>query len=109
MLMIKRKTRQNTGTDEYEHARHLRIGAVMTCVLVLAGCAQQQQKTDAGHVSASDVGTAEAMDVAEDVLAKLREFGSCQVRNDARKKLIEIRQCTTISEQEVKSRIYQFS
>ena len=43
----------------------------MTVTLAFAGCAQQQQKVITGTAPVSDVNVAEAMDVAEDVLAKM--------------------------------------
>jgi hypothetical protein len=56
--------------------RHKKTGnlcsyALLTCALVLAGCGQQQKKSIADSNSLPDIDAGEAMEVAEDVLAKM--------------------------------------
>ncbi|UCE46545.1 MAG: hypothetical protein JSW47_13085 [Phycisphaerales bacterium] len=43
----------------------------MICALAFAGCSQQHQKTITGPASVPDIGTNVAMEIAEDVLAKM--------------------------------------
>ena len=45
--------------------------AFLTCALVLAGCAQQRQTVTTGPISVPDIGRAETMELAEDVLARM--------------------------------------
>jgi len=71
MLMNRRNSQPNTGTDTHKRTSRLGIVALMICALALAGCAQQQHKAITGPISAPDVGAAEAMEIAEDVLAKM--------------------------------------
>lgn len=56
------------GNDKSRHTSRLCSCALMACTIALAGCGQQQKKaiTDSASISA-----AEAMEVAEDVLAKM--------------------------------------
>ncbi len=71
MLMTKRKTQRSATADTPGRTSHLRTFALMACTLALASCAQRQQKTVAGPISAPDISTAEAMEIAEDVLARM--------------------------------------
>ncbi len=71
MLTTKRNTQRSTATDTYGRTSLLRTFALVTCTLALASCDRQQRVTIVGPISASDIGTAEAMEVAEDVLARM--------------------------------------
>ncbi|MHC4171025.1 MAG: hypothetical protein ACYSWQ_29145 [Planctomycetota bacterium] len=61
----------NLETSEYRTVGHLFSCALVICALVAAGCGRQQQKAFTGPTSVSDIGTAEATEIAEDVLAKM--------------------------------------
>lgn len=58
-------------TSKLETIRHLWPHVLMTCALVAAGCSQQQQTPTAGSIQLPEIGTADAMEVAEDVLARM--------------------------------------
>lgn len=60
-----------TRNDKSRHTNHLYICAVMACALSFAGCSQQQQKAINGPGSVPDINVAEAMEISEDVLAKM--------------------------------------
>ncbi len=62
---------KNEGIQKHKSTYHLLTFTLMTCALMLAGCAQQQPKQVTGQIYVPDVGKAEAMGVAEDVLAKM--------------------------------------
>ena len=61
----------NTDIRQRKTPSHLRCCALVACALALAGCAHKQQKAIAGPTSAPDIGAAEAMELAEDVLARM--------------------------------------
>jgi hypothetical protein len=67
--MSRRKTQRNARTDKLKRTGNLCTYALMTCALVFAGCAQQQRRAIA--VPVPDIGKAETMEVAEDVLARM--------------------------------------
>ena len=58
--------------SEHRIVGHLYSCAFAICALVAAGCGQQQKKAITGPTSVPDIGIAEAMEIAEDVLAKMR-------------------------------------
>jgi len=60
---------KNRRTDEFKTAHSLCVYALMTCAVVLAGCAQQQRRDIAEPVYARNIGKAETMELAEEVLA----------------------------------------
>ena len=60
---------RNARIGRYKTTGYLCTYALMACALVLAGCAQQQQGEVTGPISVPDMGKAETMEVAEDVLA----------------------------------------
>lgn len=62
---------ENTGISEQRTVGHLCSCALVMCAIVAAGCGQQQKKAITGPTSVPDIGTAEAMEIAEDVLAKM--------------------------------------
>ncbi len=45
--------------------------ALITCALVLAGCGRQQQWAITSPISVPDIGKAQTMEIAEDVLARM--------------------------------------
>jgi hypothetical protein len=71
MLMSERKTQPSAKADTPKPTGRLYTFALMTCAIALAGCTQQQHEAITGPISASDIGPAEAMEVAEDVLVKM--------------------------------------
>jgi hypothetical protein len=56
-------------TQEHKRTGNLCTHALIACALVSAGCAQQQRRAITAPVSVPDIGKAETMEVAEDVLA----------------------------------------
>ena len=61
----------NLETSEHRTVGHLFSCALVICALVAAGCGQQQKKAITGPMLVPDIGNAESMDIAEDVLAKM--------------------------------------
>jgi len=59
---------RNARIERHKTAGNLCTYALIACALVFAGCAQQQQREVAAPVSVPDMGKAEIMEVAEDVL-----------------------------------------
>jgi len=57
--------------QEYKNTSNLCTYALMVCALILAGCAQQQQQELIEQIYVPDIGKAETMEAAEDVLAKM--------------------------------------
>jgi len=45
--------------------------AVLACTVVVCGCAREQQTPPTGPISVADMNTSQAMEVAEDVLARM--------------------------------------
>lgn len=45
--------------------------ALIACALVLAGCGRQQQRAITSPISVPDIGKAQTMEIAEDVLARM--------------------------------------
>jgi len=63
--------RNDERTKEYKSMSNLCTYALMTCVLALAGCARQQRQTPTGQIYVPDIGNAETMKAAEQVLAEM--------------------------------------
>ncbi len=63
--------RNGKRTKEYKSVSNLCTYALMTCALVLAGCARQQRQTPTGQIYVPDIGKAETMKAAEQVLAEM--------------------------------------
>jgi hypothetical protein len=63
--------RNDERTTEYESMSKPYTYAFMTCVLILAGCAPQQRQTPTGQIHVPDIGKAETMKAAEQVLAEM--------------------------------------
>ena len=61
----------NPETGEHRTVGHLFSCALVICALVAAGCGQQQKKAITGPMLVPDIGNAESMEIAEDVLAKM--------------------------------------
>jgi len=61
----------NLETGEHRTVGHLFSCAIVICALVAAGCGQQQKKAITGPMLVPDIGNAESMEIAEDVLAKM--------------------------------------
>jgi len=59
----------NARIERHKTTSNLCSYALIACALVFAGCAQQQHRAITGPVSVPDIGKAEIMEVAEDVLA----------------------------------------
>ena len=57
--------------QEYKNTSNLCTYALMTCALILAGCAQQQQQELIEQICVPDIGKAETMEAAEDILATM--------------------------------------
>jgi len=62
---------KNKRTQEHKSTRPLIPYALITCALVLTGCAEQQQFKAVEQICVPDTGKAEAMQAAEDVLGKM--------------------------------------
>lgn len=69
--MSELRMRRNARINQRKTVRHLCCCALLTCALALSGCAQQQQKVITGPISVPGTSTTEAMEIAEDVLAKM--------------------------------------
>ena len=63
--------RNDKRTKEYKSVSNLCTYALMTCALVLAGCARQQRQTPTGQIYVPNIGKAETMKAAEQVLAEM--------------------------------------
>jgi len=62
---------RNARIERHKTPGNLCTYALIACALVFAGCAQQQQAEVTGPISVPDMGKAELMEVAEDVLARM--------------------------------------
>ncbi|MHC4508933.1 MAG: hypothetical protein ACYTAO_08240 [Planctomycetota bacterium] len=51
--------------------KHICTCTLVTCALILAGCAQPQRQTPTGRIYLPDIGKPETMAIAEDVLANM--------------------------------------
>ena len=60
-----------TRNDKSNKMNHLCTCALIACLLAFTGCGPQQQKSITDSASVPDIDTSEAMEVAEDVLAKM--------------------------------------
>lgn len=56
---------------KYVKVAHLYAYAISMCILALAGCAKKYQRQTTEQIQVLDIGKAETMNLAEDVLAKL--------------------------------------
>jgi hypothetical protein len=66
-----KQMQKSKRTQERKSTNNLYTYVLMTFALMLAGCAQQHQDV-AGRIYVPDIGKAETMEVAEDVLAKMQ-------------------------------------
>ena len=71
MQDIRAKGHKSIRVQGHKDTRILCTYALITCALVLAGCAGQRQYGEAGPICVENVDMLEAMEVAEDVLAKM--------------------------------------
>ena len=62
---------ENQREREYGIPSRLWVYSVLTCALAAAGCARQHHKEATGQIRVPDIGKAEAMEIAEDILAGL--------------------------------------
>lgn len=62
---------ENRRTRERRSANRLWAYALLACALVLAGCVRQYHTNATGQIRVPDIGKAETMEIAEDVLARL--------------------------------------
>ena len=70
--MAGQQMQKNSGTMVFGVAgRILRVCALMGCILLLAGCAQPQREAATGQIRVPNLGTAETMVLAEEVLGQM--------------------------------------
>ena len=62
---------KSSRIQEHKRTGNLCTYALIACALVFAGCGQQQRAAVTGPISVADIGKAETMEVAEDVLARM--------------------------------------
>ncbi len=62
---------RNARIERHKTMGNLCTYALVACALAFAGCAQQQRRAITGPVSVADIGKAETMEIAEDVLARM--------------------------------------
>lgn len=61
----------NTRIERHKTTGNLCVYAIIACALVLAGCGRQQQRAITSPISVPDIGKAQTMEIAEDVLARM--------------------------------------
>ncbi|MEK7996847.1 MAG: hypothetical protein AAB403_23835 [Planctomycetota bacterium] len=69
--MSRQQMQKNGRKTMFSSVSNLCTYTLVTCALVVAGCAQPQRETTTGQVYVPDIGKAETMALVEDVLANM--------------------------------------
>jgi len=69
--IIRAQGQKSIGEQEHKYTSTLWTCALMTCALVLASCSEQQQNGMVKPVCVENINKLQAMEIAEDVLAKM--------------------------------------